>query len=92
MLALRLICVPLGHGITTVSPFLVIEDDEGMPAITTEPFGHSGTRERREVLERSILGGGGGDNYRVLHGILLERLDKLSDGGAFEDWMRTRTR
>ena len=54
-----------------------------MLAITTEPFGHSGTRERREVLERSSLRGGGGNNYRVLHGILLEHLDKLGDGGAF---------
>ena len=91
-LVLRLICVPLGHGIMTVSPFLVIEDDEGMLAITTEPFGHSGTRERRKVLERSILGGSSGDNYQVLHGMLLERLDELRDGGAFEDWMRMRTR
>ena len=75
----------------TVSPFLVIEDDEGMLAITTEPFGHSSTRERCEVLERSILRGSGGDNYQVLNGILLEHLDELSDSGAFEDWMRTRT-
>src|SRR5258706_9136525 len=61
----------------------VIEDDEGMLAIITEPLGHSGAREGREVLERSSLGGGGSDDYRVLHGIvLLERLDELGDGGA----------
>ena len=61
----------------------VIKDDEGVLAIVTEPLSHGGTREGGEVLQRSSLGGSGGDDDRVLHGIvLLERLDELGDGGA----------
>lgn len=41
------------------------------------------TGERRNVLQRSSLRGGGSDNDGVLHGIvLLESLDELSDGGS----------
>lgn len=40
------------------------------------------TSKRSKVLQRSGLGGGGGDDNGVLHGVvLLERLDKLGDGG-----------
>ena len=40
-----------------------------------------GTGERSEVLERSGLRGGGGDDDGVLHGVvLLEGLDELSNG------------
>ena len=39
--------------------------------------------ERSNVLERSGLGGGGGDDNGVLHGVvLLEGLDELGDGGT----------
>jgi hypothetical protein len=45
------------------------------------PLSHGGTSEGSNVLKRSGLGGGGGDNDGVLHGVvLLEGLDKLSDG------------
>lgn len=52
-------------------------------AVVTEPLSHSASRERSEVLERGGLRGGGGDNDGVLHGVvLLEGLDKLSNGGT----------
>ena len=41
------------------------------------------TGERSNVLQRSSLGSGGGNNDGVAHGVvLLEGLDKLSDGGT----------
>jgi hypothetical protein len=44
---------------------------------------HGATREGSQVLKGSGLGGGGGDNGGVLHGVvLLEGLDELGDGGA----------
>jgi hypothetical protein len=47
------------------------------------PLSHGGTSEGSDVLERGGLGGGGGDNDGVLHGVvLLEGLDKLGDGGT----------
>jgi hypothetical protein len=46
-------------------------------------FTHGGTGEGSDVLERSGLGGGGGDNDGVLHGVvLLKSLDKLGNGGS----------
>lgn len=43
----------------------------------------TGTGERSQELQRSGLGGGGGDNDGVLHGVvLLEGLDELGDGGS----------
>ena len=42
---------------------------------------HGGTGERRNILQRSGLGGGGSDDDGVLHGVvLLKGLDELSDG------------
>ena len=59
----------------------VIVDDQGVLSVVTEPLSHGTTREGSEVLERGGLGGGGGDNDGVLHGVvLLEGLDKLGDG------------
>jgi hypothetical protein len=44
---------------------------------------HGGTGEGSDVLKRSGLGSGGGDNDGVLHGVvLLKSLDKLGDGGS----------
>lgn len=43
----------------------------------------TGTGERSQELQRSGLGGGGGDNDGVLHGVvLLEGLDELGNGGS----------
>lgn len=44
---------------------------------------HGATGEGSNVLQRSGLGGSGGDNDGVLHGVvLLKCLDELSDSGA----------
>jgi len=52
-------------------------------SVVAEPFTHRGTGEGSNVLERSGLGSGGGDNDGVLHGVvLLKSLDKLGDGGS----------
>jgi len=59
----------------------VIVDDQGVLSVVTEPLSHGATREGSEVLERSSLGGGGGDNDGVLHSVvLLKGLDELGDG------------
>lgn len=61
----------------------VIVGDDGVAAVITEPFTHGTTGERSNVLQRSSLGSGGGNNDGVAHGVvLLEGLDKLSDGGT----------
>lgn len=61
----------------------IVEDDDGVLAVVTEPLTHGGGSERSDVLERSGLGGSGGNNDGVLHGVvLLKSLDELSDGGA----------
>ena len=52
-----------------------------MLAVVTEPFTHSTTREGSKVLKGSSLRGGGSNNDRVFHRIvLLKSLDELSDG------------
>ena len=54
-----------------------------MFAVITEPFTHGASRERSEVLKRSSLGSGGGNNDGVFHGVvLLQSLDELSDSGT----------
>lgn len=59
----------------------IIEDDQGTHAVVSEVLAHGGTSEGSKVLERSSLGSGGGNNDRVLEGIvLLKSLDKLGDG------------
>lgn len=61
----------------------VIENDQGVLAVVTEVFTHGGTRERSQVLQRSGVRGGGGDDDRVLHGVVLfQGLDQLGDGGS----------
>jgi hypothetical protein len=61
----------------------VIEDDQGVLAVVTEVFTHGGTRERSQVLQRSSVGGGGGNDDGVLHGVVLfQGLDQLGDGGS----------
>jgi hypothetical protein len=47
------------------------------------PLSHGATGEGSKVLERSSLGGGGGNDGGVLHGVvLLKSLDELGDGGS----------
>jgi hypothetical protein len=46
------------------------------------PFTHGGGSEGSNVLQGSGLGGGGGNDDGVLHGVvLLKGLDELGDGG-----------
>ena len=61
----------------------VIVGDNGVTAVVTEPFTHGAAGERSNVLQRSSLRSGGGNNNGVAHGVvLLEGLNKLSDGGT----------
>ena len=61
----------------------VIVDDQGVLSVVSEPLSHGTSRERSEVLKRSGLGGGGGDNDGVFQGVvLLKGLDQLSNGGS----------
>jgi hypothetical protein len=61
----------------------IIEDDNGVLAVVTEPLTHGGTSEWGDVLERSSLGSGGSNDDGVLHGVvLLKGLDQLSNGGT----------
>jgi hypothetical protein len=47
------------------------------------PLSHGGTSEGSDVLEGSGLGGSGGNDDGVLHGVvLLKSLDELGDGGT----------
>lgn len=60
----------------------VVEDDQGVLSVVSEVLSHGGTRERSQVLQRSGVGSGSGDDDRVLHGVvLLQGLDELGDGG-----------
>ena len=61
----------------------IVEDDDGVLAVVTEPLTHGGTGERSNVLKWSGLGSGGGNNDGVLHGVvLLKGLDELSNSGT----------
>lgn len=61
----------------------IVVDDDGVLAVVTEPLTHGATSEGSDVLERSGLGSGGGNDDGVLHGVvLLKGLDELSDGGT----------
>jgi hypothetical protein len=60
----------------------VIEDDQGVLSVVTEVLSHGGTGEGSKVLQRGGVGGGSGDDDRVLESVvLLEGLDELCDGG-----------
>jgi hypothetical protein len=61
----------------------IVEDDDSVLAVVTEPLTHGATSERSDVLKRSSLGSGGGNNDGVLHGVvLLKSLDELGNGGS----------
>ena len=56
------------------------EDERGGETCTCVPF--SRNHSAIVVPEKSSLRDSGGDDDRVLHGIVLEHLDRLSDSGA----------
>lgn len=61
----------------------IIVDDDGVAGVVTEPLTHGTASEGSDVLQGSGLRGGGSDDDRVLHGVLLLKgLDELSDGGT----------
>ena len=61
----------------------IVVDDKSVLAVVTEPLSHGAARERSDVLQGRSLGGSGGDNDGVLHGVvLLKGLDELGDGGS----------
>ena len=49
----------------------VIVDDQSVFAIVTEPFTHSASKERRQVLKRGSFGGSGGNDDRLLQSVVL---------------------
>ncbi|RUS30139.1 hypothetical protein BC938DRAFT_479810 [Jimgerdemannia flammicorona] len=53
----------------------IVEDNQGVLAVITEPLADGGTGEGSEVLKGGGLGGGGGDDDRVLQSIfwIMER-------------------
>jgi hypothetical protein len=72
------------EGHLTVSDGLlreIVEDDEGVLSVVSEPLSDGSSGERSEVLERGGLRGGGGNDDRVLERVvLLEGLDELGNG------------
>lgn len=59
----------------------IVVDDQGVSSVVSEPLSHSTCRERSDVLKRSGLRCGGGNNDRVFHGIVFfQGLDELSNG------------
>ena len=61
----------------------IVEDDEGVLSVISEPLSDGGSREGSEVLERGGFGSGRGDDDGVLHRVvLLQSLYELGDGGS----------
>jgi len=59
----------------------VIVDDQGVSAVVSEPLTDRTSGERSQVLQWGGLRSSGGNNDRVLQGVvLLQGLDQLSDG------------
>jgi len=78
-----IIWVPVSHHGTHGLLGQIVKDDKSVLAVVSEPLGDRGTGEWSNVLKRSSLGGGGGNNDGVLHGVvLLKSLDELGDGGT----------
>ena len=62
----------------------IVEDDDGVAVVVTEPLSHGATRVGSEVLEGSWVGSSCDDDDRVFEGIVLfEGVDKLGNGGLF---------
>ena len=61
----------------------IVEDDEGVHAVVTEELAHGAAGVGSQVLQRSGIGSGGGNDNAVLHGIGVgETLDDLGDSGT----------
>lgn len=59
----------------------IVENDEGVLSVVSEPFTDGSSGEGGEVLEGSGFGSGGGNDDRVLESVvLLKGLNELSDG------------
>jgi len=62
----------------------IVEDDDGVAVVITEPLSHGATRVGSEVLEGSWVGSSGDDYDRVFKSIVpFEDVDKLGNGGLF---------
>jgi hypothetical protein len=61
----------------------IVVDDKSMLSTVSEEFPDTCPGEWSNVLERSGLGGGGGNNDGILHGVIfLEGLDELGNSGS----------
>ena len=61
----------------------VVIGDHGVHAVVAEVFAHGAAGERRQVLQRGRLGGGGCDDDRIFEGaVLFQNLDELGNGRA----------
>ena len=61
----------------------IVKDDQGVLLVVTEVLAHGGTGVWGEVLQGRGIGGGGGDDDRVLEGVVgAQALNELGNGGA----------
>ena len=71
--------LPVGDGLLGE----IVIDDQRMHAVVAEILAHGAAGERRQVLHRRRIGGGRGDDDRIVErAVLLEHLDELRDGRA----------
>mmetsp|Transcript_24779 Transcript_24779/g.45972 ORF Transcript_24779/g.45972 Transcript_24779/m.45972 type:complete len:512 (+) Transcript_24779:271-1806(+) len=61
----------------------IIVEDHSMLSVVTEVLSHGGTGVGGQELKRGGVGGSGGNDDAVVHGLLvIELTDKLGDGGS----------
>ena len=71
--------LPVGHGLLGQ----IVEDDESVHAVVPEVLAHGAARVGSQVLQWSGIGGSGGDNNAVLHGVGVGKtLDDLGNSGS----------
>jgi len=62
----------------------IVEEDDGVSAVVSEPFTHGATRVGSKVLKGSGVGSGGNDDDGVLEGTSsLKSSNELGNGGLF---------
>ena len=62
----------------------IVEEDDGVSAVISEPFTHGATRVGSKVLKGSGVGSGGNDDDGVLEGTSsLKSSNELGNGGLF---------